>query len=133
MSEPDKGASRQHKHANHNVEDVAVSVALTATMGLPVVEAVTRKFLGMGIATSVVIVQHLTLIVGMLGAAIAARENRLLTLSTLGGQLHGRWRGPVAIFAAAWAAAISFLFFGAGVQFVVAEKPAELILTGNIP
>ena len=139
---PGNGALRhettntQESHRQNAIqigEDVAVSLTLASMMTLPLLEAVTRKFLRTGIASTVVLLQHLTLIVGMLGAAIAARENRLLALSTLGNKVQGRWKSTVSIFSGSWAAAISIFFFGAGVQFVSAERAASKMLTDGIP
>jgi tripartite ATP-independent transporter DctM subunit len=49
---------------------------------LPLAEILARRLVGRGIPGSIPFVQHLTLWVGFLGAAIAARENRLLALAT---------------------------------------------------
>jgi TRAP-type C4-dicarboxylate transport system permease small subunit len=51
---------------------------------LPLAEAVLRRTLHISIPGSISIVQHMVLVVGMLGGAIAAREQRLLSLSTVG-------------------------------------------------
>ena len=65
-----------------NGENVLISVALGLMILLPLAEIVLR-FWHKGISGSSFLEQHLTLIVGMLGGAIAAREQRLLSLSTL--------------------------------------------------
>ena len=49
---------------------------------LPSVEVFARIFKGTGIVASSVIVQHLTLWIGFSGAIIAARKNRLLSLTS---------------------------------------------------
>ena len=49
---------------------------------LPSIEVVARVFKGTGIIASSVIVQHLTLWIGFSGAVIAARKNRLLSLTS---------------------------------------------------
>ncbi|MDZ4684193.1 MAG: TRAP transporter small permease subunit, partial [Planctomycetaceae bacterium] len=114
-------------------ENVIVSVALAAMMLLPLVEATLRKLFQTGISGSTSIVQHLTLIVGMMGGALAARENRLLTLSTLGNLLKGRWRESGAVFSAALAAAVCGYLCVAGLQFVTTEKAAGHILVYGLP
>src|SRR5713101_8418255 len=85
-------------------ENVIVSLALGAMVLLPLAEATLRKAFNTGISGSSSLVQHLTLIVGMIGGAVAARENRLLTLSTLGSLLRGRLREGSGIFSASVAA-----------------------------
>src|SRR5438128_7782214 len=67
-----------------SIEDLAVTAALAMMMVVPVVEILLRRTLQTGITGAALIVQHLALIVGMAGGAIAAREGRLLALSTLG-------------------------------------------------
>src|SRR5262245_52551255 len=90
---------------------------------LPLSEILTRRFLGRGIAGSGPIVQHLTLWVGFLGAAIAAREGKLLALAT-GTFITGRWRRAADILAAAYGAcAATVLAFG-GWQMAMLEREA---------
>ena len=67
--------------AFHRAENWLLVVPLAAMLLLPVAEIVLRRVFKTGISGSSVIVQHLTLIVGMLGGAIAARDGRLLALS----------------------------------------------------
>jgi hypothetical protein len=68
----------------HKLEDMAISLALALMMLLPLAEAALRRTIHAGIPASTSLVQHMVLIVGMLGGAIAAREGRLLLLSTAG-------------------------------------------------
>src|SRR5262245_37591679 len=63
-------------------EDVSLCLPLAVLVLLPLAEIVLRATLRTGISGSNAIVQHMSLIVGMLGGAVAARENRLLSLST---------------------------------------------------
>ena len=73
-------------------------------MMLPVAEIVLRSVFRTGISGSSAIVQHLTLIVGMLGGAIAAREGRLLALSPAQTLLKGKPKEVAHIFSSAFAA-----------------------------
>src|SRR5260221_2036721 len=68
----------------HRMEDFSVSLTLAAMVLIPMADAALRATLGTGIAAGPLIVQHLGLVAGMLGGMIAAREGRLLLLSTLG-------------------------------------------------
>ena len=49
---------------------------------LPAIEVLTRIFGTTGVVASPVLVQHLTLWIGFLGAIVAARRNKLLSLTT---------------------------------------------------
>src|SRR5207302_10131432 len=62
----------------YDFEDSLLVICLASMMLLPVTEILLRSIFHTGISGSSAIVQHLTLIVGMLGGAIAAREGRLL-------------------------------------------------------
>ena len=67
----------------HDLEDLALVLVLALMVALPVLEIALRGTIRVGIANAAAIVQHLVLVVGMVGAMVAARENRLLALSSL--------------------------------------------------
>src|SRR5437763_1386287 len=81
-----------------SAENYLLVLPLLAMMLLPVAEIVLRSVFKTGISGSSAIVQHLTLIVGMLGGAIAAREGRLLALSPAQTFLKGAAKTAAAIF-----------------------------------
>src|SRR4051812_50121702 len=58
------------------------SLTLAGIMLLPLAEIASRRFFHAAIPGSAAIVSALTLWLGMLGAAVAAREGKLLTLAT---------------------------------------------------
>ncbi len=113
-------------------ENLFACLALAALAALPLAESFLRKTVGVGISGSTALVQHLTLIIGMLGGMIAARENRLLALSNLGTSLNGRWKPAARLFCGSCAAAICALLAMASLQFVLAEKPAGRVLAYGI-
>ena len=113
-------------------ENVGVTAALMAMMLLPVAEAVLRRTTHVGITGAIVIVQQLTLIVGMLGGAIAARDGRLLALSALTTVLHGHVKTAVTIFSQSFATAVSAFLCAASLQFVQSEIPAGHVIAYGI-
>src|SRR3989449_5904027 len=117
----------------HGGEDAAVTLALAAIVVLPLAETVLRRTLRLGISGSTALVQHFTLVLGMLGGAIAARENRLLPLSTLGTLLKGGMKTAASVFSGSCSAAISALLCVASVQLVMSEKGAGKILVYGVP
>jgi C4-dicarboxylate transporter, DctM subunit len=102
-------------------------------MLLPVTEIVLRSVFHTGINGSSAIVQHLTLIVGMFGGALAAREGRLLALSPAQTLLKGRAKFAARIFSNGFAAAITFFLCVASVLYVQDVKPLGKILVYGIP
>jgi C4-dicarboxylate transporter, DctM subunit len=118
----------------HKLEDMAISVVLVLMMVLPLAEAALRRTIHAGIPASTALVQHMVLIVGMLGGAIAAREGRLLLLSTVGeGLLKGRWKGISRIATGGFAAAVTAFLSMAAFQFVMAEREGGKILAYGVP
>ena len=113
-------------------ENLLVVAALAALMALPLIEMVLRQFHS-GISGSTGFVQHFTLIVGMLGGAIAARDRRLLSFSTLTSLLTGRVKSTARILSGGVAAAISAFLCVASVQFLLTEKQGGERLAYNIP
>ena len=115
-------------------ENAVVSVALFAMVLIPLAESFLRRTFQVGIPASTTIVQHMVLVVGMLGGAIAAREGRLLSLSTLGETaLRGRAKSASRIFTGSVSAAVSAFLCLASYQFVETEREAGRILAYGIP
>ncbi len=98
-----------------NGENLLVTLALSVMMLVPLAQALLRKVFDTGITGANTITQSMVLIVGMLGGALAARDGRLLALSTLRTVLTGRWKQRVLIYSNAFAIAVGallWLFFG---------------------
>ena len=73
-------------------ENLLVALALAALVVLPLIQVVGRKFFHGGLSGGAALQQHLVLIIGLLGGMFAARDRRLLSLSTLTNFLTGRWQ-----------------------------------------
>lgn len=117
-----------------SAENLLVSLALGVMVLLPLTEAALRRTLHVSIPASISIVQHMVLIVGMLGGAIAAREQRLLSLSNLAdGSLRGQIKIISRIFTSGVSAVISGCLGVAAYQFVQSEREAGKILAYGIP
>jgi tripartite ATP-independent transporter DctM subunit len=115
-------------------ENAAVSIVLLAMMLIPLAESFLRRAFQMGIPASTTIVQHMVLVVGMLGGAIAARDGRLLALSTFAEtSLRGRWKMAAQIFTGGVSAAVTAFLGLASYQFVASEREAGQILAFGIP
>jgi len=106
-----------------DAENAGVTIALLAMMVLPVIQIICRKTGQAGISGATALVQQFTLIVGMLGGAVAARDGRLLSLSALTAVLHGRAKTMAAVASQSFAAAVAAFLCLASVQFVQSEIP----------
>ena len=100
---------------------------------LPLAEIVARS-LGTGIPGSGPFVQHLTLWVGFLGAALAARDGKLLSLATRSFLKEGStWRRTAQILSSAVAAAVSVMLCRGSIDLVLFEREGGLIIAAGIP
>ncbi len=130
-----------HPDAGHHVtgpsgfriENLLVTLALGAMVVLPLAEAIARAGFRTSLVGSSSFVRHLTLIVGMVGGVIAARQGRLLALSTLTTFLKGRAQTAAGIYSGAWTFAICLLLCVASVRFVQVERAADKLLALGIP
>src|SRR5688572_1630212 len=102
-------------------------------MLLPILEIVLRKAISQGVSNSPAIVQHLALVAGMVGAAIAARDNRLLALGTLEALIKPAWRPMSRFIARAVAVAITAMLCWASIQFVRDERASASVLVYGMP
>lgn len=106
----------------HRGENLLMTAALAVMVLLPLAEITLRGVWSSGLTGASAIVQHLTLIVGMLGGALAARDRRLLaiegitTLLGAAGKVRARW------FSFAVSGAVTALLCAASWQFVAAER-----------
>ncbi len=110
----------------------ASALALSLMALLPITEMVSRQFRLPGVPGSTVVVQHLTLWIAFIGAAIAARSNQLLALSA-NTFLPERMVAPVRVFVSAIGAAVAICLAWAGAQFVNAERLEAGELALGIP
>jgi tripartite ATP-independent transporter DctM subunit len=118
------------------LENAIVILALSVMTILPIWESILRAIqrtfpstaeamTHLSVTASAVFVQHGTLIVGLIGAAIAARENRLLSLATTNIFPDGWPRNTARIIGAGVGAAISALLCLASFKFVQVEREFE--------
>ena len=118
--------------ALQRAENWLIVAPLAAMVLLPVLEIVLRRVFKTGVSGSSVIVQHLTLIVGMIGGAIAARDGRLLALSPVQMLLKGRAKTAAQIYSSGFAIAIGFFLCVTSLQYVLAMRPLGKVLVYGV-
>ncbi|HUP45596.1 MAG TPA: TRAP transporter large permease subunit [Thermoanaerobaculia bacterium] len=114
------------------LEDLLLATVLSIMVLLPVAEIVFRQIGSSGISASTTIVQHCTLVVSMVGAAIAARRDRLLSMGTAI-FLPARARIVATTVAGTGGAAVSALLAVASFRFVMTDRAAGTMLFSGIP
>ena len=106
------------------IENSILIVCLFALIFLPLLERVMRGFFNTGIEGEAEFVLHFSLVIGMVGGAIAAREKRLLGISTIAHFLKGPWKIAADVFANSWAAVVTGVLGYAGYLFLLDERGA---------
>ena len=114
-------------------EELVANLALAAMVILPLAEIAVRPFLSGGVPGSISFVQHLTLWVGFLGAALAAREGKLIALATATFIPQGRVRHATQVFAALIGSTVSTILATAACQLVLFDKADGTILAAGVP
>jgi C4-dicarboxylate transporter, DctM subunit len=133
----DRGAAPAHEGGGRlgiarAVEDWIARATLLAIVALPLIELSLRR-VGTGVQGSALFVQHLVLVLSMCGAALAAREKRLLALSALQDKLPAALRPWARALAAGIACAIALALAKAGLVFVESERSAGAVLGYHVP
>jgi len=121
------------------LETGATALAMAGLVILPLLALVLRPLIHVGLDGGNAIVQHLVLIVGMVGAAMAAREGRLIALSNLEETLfRGRLLDASHVLTAAASTSISALLLPPCLPLIlyaiVAKVPMnQMFLAGLLP
>jgi C4-dicarboxylate transporter DctM subunit len=114
------------------VGDLFVVLVLLAMVALPVVASLWRRFTGESIPSATVLVQHLTLWSGFLGALLATRAGKHLHLTTLDLFPEGTGREVVQVFTGWVSAAVTAVLAYAAAKLVHVESESRLVI-GGIP
>ena len=114
-------------------ENLLLSVLLGAMVLLPLVEALLRKLFGTGISGAGLLTQHLVLLVAMFGGAVAARDERLLSLGSLRAFLGNKLERGAILYSSLAGALISVLLAIAAMQYIALTRPSGKILVYGIP
>ena len=114
-------------------ENAGLVAALAVMALLPLLEIVLRATFKVGVSGAAAFTQNLALVAGMLGAVIAAREGRLLSLSTLPSLLPPAAASLARRFTGMVSAAIAALLFVASLDFVCAERSGGNVIAYGVP
>jgi len=114
-------------------ENQIASLALGGIMLLPLAEIASRKFFSAAIPGSGAVAAVLTLWLGMLGAAIAARDGKLLTLATGEFLPEGPIKAVAHIISGTIGAMIATIFAAGGSALVRSDRIAGDVVTAGIP
>ena len=114
-------------------ENGFATLVAVCLMTLPLANMVATRFYGTGITGAGLFAQNLTLWLGMLGAAIAARDGKLLALATASFLPEARVRRSAGIVAAAVGAAIATIFAVGGFLLTQFDREFESEIVAGVP
>ncbi len=114
-------------------EDLIAFLAALGIMILPLSEVVLRRFFNTGVPGAAPFTAHLTLIVGLVGAAIAAREGKLLSLATGTMLPEGRSRHIAGIVAAFVGALVTTILALGGLRLLQVHREAGREIALGVP
>jgi C4-dicarboxylate transporter DctM subunit len=127
-----RGTPRGWLGGLRTTEDLLLTFCLAAMVLLPLLDIVLRSTT-IVLPGSSAIQCHLTLFVCMIGGAIAAREARLLSLSTVTAFLKDRAKSAARLFSGAVATAFTVVLLVASFRFVLQQREAGNILAYGVP
>jgi tripartite ATP-independent transporter DctM subunit len=114
-------------------EEFLGTAAAFCVILLPLSEVVLRRGFSTGVLGSATFAAHFTLLVGLIGATIAAREGKLLALAT--GTLipEGRWRTLASVTAAFIACVVSIVLAIGGIGLVRYQLDVGAVIAYGVP
>lgn len=115
------------------VENTIALLAMAGIVILPLAEIVLRKWFATGVPGAAPFAQHLTMWVGMLGAAIAARDGKLLSLATGEILAHSKTAHVAKFIAAIAGAAVATVFAVGGVNLVKLDRVDATEIAAGVP
>jgi C4-dicarboxylate transporter, DctM subunit len=128
----DQGLLAKVSSVVSGAETGLLTLALALLVSIPLLERLLRHFTDTGISGASVFVQHLSLVIAMLGGAVAAREDRLLAISTLSQVVSEGWKNYIKVISNSIAAAITIYLGIASIELITTEREAESLIAYGI-
>lgn len=115
------------------IEDSLATLVAVAVVVLPLSEIVVRRLFDTGVPGAGPFTLHLTLWLGLLGAAIAARDGKLLALATGSMLPDGRIRQAAQLAGNTFGVVIATVFAVGGLQLVELYKEVGNVVAVDLP
>ena len=115
------------------LERALVVLLLTGLLGLGLLQVIERNLLASGLFWADELLQHLVLWLGFLGASLATREHRHLSIDVLSHLLPMRWQLWLGGLVNATALVLCMLLVQASWGLVRSEYTAGTMLTFGVP
>ncbi len=132
MSAPPPVLARVLSFLNR-LEEIVLGSLLIGMVLLGLLQILFRNILSISLFWVDPLMRHIVLWIALLGASVATREDRHITIDLLSGRLSSRSRSWVRLWIHLFAAGICFLLVMPAVDFVRDEYPMGRILALGIP
>jgi C4-dicarboxylate transporter, DctQ subunit len=119
--------------AFNKVEGAVLILLLLVMLFMAFGQVVLRNLFSGGIVWGDILLRHLVLWIGFLGAALATSGERHLNIDALTRYLPERLKGTVATVSNIFAAVVCFLLFRGSLTFIEFEIANKNTVFGNIP
>ena len=129
---PPTVASPENSAQRSDLEHWLIALVIFAMLVLPLTDRI-LVLLGSGFARSNVLVQHLTLLLTLLGGLLAARSRRLIATPVVLNQLPAGARRFAGAFGQGIATAIALRLAFSGWQFALSERHDSGVLLPGLP
>ena len=116
-----------------SLERALVGLLLTGLLGLGLLQVIERNVLASGIFWADELLQHMVLWLGFLGASLATREHRHLSIDVLSHFLPTRWQLGLGLLVNTAALVLCTLLVQAAWGLVRSEYTAGTVLTFGVP
>jgi TRAP-type C4-dicarboxylate transport system permease small subunit len=117
----------------YQTENVLVFLILGMMVVLSFLQVLLRNFFDTGILWADILLRHLVLWVGFIGAALATRTEKHINIDLLSRIVSKRYILPVKIVTRLFAIIICAILTRASYLFLMSEKEAATIVFKNIP
>jgi len=114
-------------------ENGLATLVAIGLMALPLANVLAARWLGRGVTGAGLFAQHLTLWLGLLGGAIAARDGKLLSLATATLLPEGRLRRASGIVTGGAGAAVATLFAVGGLTLTQFDREFASEIAAGVP
>jgi C4-dicarboxylate transporter DctQ subunit len=115
------------------IEGAILIVLLLAMLVMAFGQVVLRNIFSGGIVWGDILLRHLVLWIGFLGAALATSGERHLNIDVLTRYLPARVKGAVSMIADLFAAVVCYFLFYASLTFINFETASNHMIYGQVP
>jgi len=115
------------------VENIFIIILLTTMILLACLQIVLRNFFDTSIFWGDILLRHLVLWVGFIGASLATRENKHINIDVLSKQLSPGFKKLSQIIVNLFATLICYFLMRAGMTFIEMEAASKSILFSGLP